>query len=194
MTVPPSVPARDVVVGLGSVAAMAVVTAALRALPEVSPTTVALALFLVVLGAATMARLRIAIVASVLATLTLNYFFLPPIGTFTIADPQHSIALLAFLVVAVVASQLSAAAQDRARDAVARRNEVTRLFELTRDVLLSAEAENATGALARQIAARFDLPRLAICLPADGGWQIHQGGIEPLDIDVDTLNTALTKA
>ena len=121
VTLPRSVPARDAVVGLGSLAAIAVVTAALRALPGVSPTTVALALFLVVLGAATLARLRIAVLVSVLATLTLNFFFLPPIGTFTIADAQHSIALLAFLVVAVVASNLSAAAQDRAREAIARR-------------------------------------------------------------------------
>ena len=65
-TLPRSVPARDVVVGLGSRAAIAVVTAALRTLPGVSPTTVALALFLVVLGDATMRALRIAAPVSVL--------------------------------------------------------------------------------------------------------------------------------
>jgi two-component system sensor histidine kinase KdpD len=48
-----------------------------------------------------------------------------PIGTFTIADPQNWIALFAFLVVAVIAGNLSAAAQARTREAVARRNEVT---------------------------------------------------------------------
>jgi two-component system sensor histidine kinase KdpD len=30
--------------------------------------------------------------------LTLNFFFLPPAGTFTIADPQHWVALVAFLI------------------------------------------------------------------------------------------------
>ena len=34
--------------------------------------------------------------------LILNFFFLPPVGTFTIADPQNWIALIVFLVVAVV--------------------------------------------------------------------------------------------
>ena len=194
VTLPPGVPPRDVIVGLWSLAAIAVVTAALRTLPGVSSTTVALALLLVVLGAATMARLRVAVVVAVLATLTLNFFFLPPIGTFTIADAQHSIALLAFLVVAVVASNLSAAAQDRAREAIARRNEVARLFELTRDVLLSADSANAAETLARHVARRFDLSRVAICLPADGGWQIHQGGIEPFGIDIDALDSALAKA
>ena len=74
-----------------------------------------------------MARLRIAIVTSIVAVLTFNFFFLPPVGTFTIADPQNWIALFAFLVVAVIASNLSASAQDRAREAIARRNELARL-------------------------------------------------------------------
>src|SRR6185436_55733 len=80
----------------------------------VNPTTVALILLLLVLGTATMTRPRIAIVVAIVATLALNYFFLPPVGTFTIADPQNWIALVAFLIVAVVASQLSTAAKDRA--------------------------------------------------------------------------------
>ena len=107
---------RDVGILLGSLLAIAAVTASLKALGEVSPTTVALALLLVVLATATLSRLRFAIVVSIIAMLTLNFFFLPPVGTFTIADPQNWIALFAFLIVAVIASNLSAAAQDgRAR-------------------------------------------------------------------------------
>ena len=87
-------PTRDVIVLLGSLAAIAAVTGLLRTLPDVSPTTVALALLLVVLGTATLARLRVALVVSVAAMLTLNFFFLPPVGTFTIADPQNWIALV----------------------------------------------------------------------------------------------------
>ena len=136
---------REIVVcpaaGLGAIGAS---PSALTALPEVSPTTAALALLLVVLGAATFARLQDRDRRSrSLATLALNFFFLPPVGTFTIADPQNWIALFAFLVMAVIASNLSAAAQDRARDAIARRNEVTRLFDLTRDVLLTTETAGA---------------------------------------------------
>ena len=80
----------------------------------VNPTTVALILLLLVLGTATMTRPPIAIVVAIVATLALNYFFLPPVGTFSIDDPQNWVALFAFLVVAVVASQLSTAAKDRA--------------------------------------------------------------------------------
>jgi len=187
-------PTRDVIVLLGSLIAIAAVTGLLRMVPDVSPTTVALALLLVVLGTATMARLRIATVVSIVAMLTLNFFFLPPVGTFTIADPQNWIALFAFLVVAVIASNLSAAAQDRAREAIARRNEVTRLFDLTRDVLLTTDTASAIEVLARHVARRFELSKVAICLPADHGWQIHQGGPEEVSIDVNVLNTALAKA
>ena len=45
--------------------------------PQVSPTTVALALLLIVLGTATFGRLWIATVTAVTATLAFNFFFLP---------------------------------------------------------------------------------------------------------------------
>lgn len=185
---------REVLAIAGSLGALAAVTLGLRLLPDVSPTTAALALLLVVLGAATLARLRTAIAVSLLAMLILNFFFLPPLGTFTIADPQNWIALFAFLVVAVIGSNLSAAAQERARDAISRRNEVTRLFDLTRDVLLTTDTAGAIDILARHVARRFELPRIAICLPGDDGWRVHQGGREDVLVETDTLNAAFARA
>jgi two-component system, OmpR family, sensor histidine kinase KdpD len=64
-----------------------------------------------------------------------HFFFLPPVGTFTIADPQNWIALFAFLAVSLVASNLSAVARARTEEAVGRRDELARLFDLSRDVL-----------------------------------------------------------
>jgi two-component system sensor histidine kinase KdpD len=185
---------RDLVVLVASIGAIAVATATLRMLPDVSSTTVALALLLIVLGAATIARLRVAIVISVVAMLALNFFFLPPVGGFTIADPQNWVALVVFLIVAVIASNLSAAAQDRARDAVERRNEVTRLFDLTRDVLLTTETAGAIEVLARHVARRFELTRVAICLPGERGWRIFQGAEQEVSVDTGELNNALAKA
>jgi len=186
--------ARDAAVLLASLVAIAVATTLLRRLPDVSPTTVALALLLIVLGAATTAQLAVAIVVSIVSMLSFNFYFLPPIGTLTIANPQNWIALIAFLIVAIIASNLSAAARAREREAVDRGNEVTRLFDLTRDVLLTTETGRAMEVLARHVARRFDLATVAICLPADHGWQIYQGGTSDVAIDVDTLNTALARA
>jgi two-component system sensor histidine kinase KdpD len=189
-----ALPGRDLVTLVVNLAAIAVVTALLKMVPGVSATTVALALLLIVLGTATIARLEIAIVVSVAAMLAFNFFFLPPIGNFTIADPQNWIALFAFLIVAVIASKLSTAAQNRTREAIARRNEVTRLFDLTRDVLLTTETARAIDVLARHVARRFELTKVAVCLPADHGWQIFQGGSEEVAVDNDLLNSALAKA
>jgi two-component system, OmpR family, sensor histidine kinase KdpD len=188
------VPIRDLAVLIASLSALTGAAVLLRQLPDVSATTVALAFLLVVLATATVGRLWAAIVVSGAAMLTLNFFFLPPLGTFTIADPQNWIALFAFLVVAVIASNLSAAAQARASEAIASRNEVTRLFDLTRDVLLTTETAGAIDALARHVARRFELPRIAICLPTDQGWRVHQGGSEDVSIDTLTLNMALARA
>ena len=182
---------RDAVVFTASMAAIAALAAVPRVLPAISPMTVALALLLVVLGVATLSRLGVAILVSIVAMLVLNFFFLPPVGTFTIADPENWVALFAFLIVAVIASKLSDVAQERTREAVSRRNEVTRLFDLSRDVLLTTETTGGLEALARHISRRFELARVAVCLPADRGWDIYQGGEIPVVVAEVDLEKAL---
>ena len=85
-----------------------------------------------------------------------NFFFLPPVGTLTIADPQNWVALFAFLAVSLVASNLSAAVRARAQEAQSRRDELTRLFDLSRDVLVMTDSQ-ALSVLARSVATRFAL-------------------------------------
>ena len=185
---------RDVSILLGGLLATVAVVGMVRVVSDVSPTTAALALLLVVLLTATYGRLWIAISVALAATLGLNFYFLPPVGTLTIAEPQNWVALVTFLVTAVIASNLSAAAQARASEAVARRNEVTRLFDLTRDVLLTSETTGAIETLARHVARRFELAGVAICLPDEQGWRIHQGGREDVRIDDEVLNGTMAKA
>ena len=161
---------------LAGLAGVAVVTGGLLVAGISNPTTTALAYLLVTLFVASLGDLLAAVVTSVVATLSFNYFFLPPVGTFTIADPHNWVALVSFLIVSIVASRLSASAQARAREALDRRNELTRLFDLTRDILLTTEREGALAAIARHVARRFELDAVAICVPDRGGWQVHQGG------------------
>lgn len=146
-----------------------------RSTPVANHTTVALALLLVVLAAAALSSRVVAVVTSVAAMLAFNYFVLPPVGTLTIADPENWVALFTFLAVALIGSHLSATAKQRAMDAVARRQEVGRLFDLSRDILLSTDAADAVPLLARYVARRFELGAVAICLPEDRGWRLHQG-------------------
>ncbi len=119
---------------------VAATVAVFRTLLHVNSTTTALALLLVVLAISARWGLAEATVASLLAMVGFNYFFLPPVGTLTIADPQNWVALAAFLVTAVTASQLSERARRRAAEAEARRVEIERLYELVSSLMLSGSA------------------------------------------------------
>ena len=113
-------PLPDSVLIAAAFAAVAVTVVLLRAIPGVNPTTAGFALLIVVQLAATLGPLWIAITIAVASTLSFNYFFFPPVGTFSISEPHNWVALFAFLVTALIGSQLSAAAQERARMADAR--------------------------------------------------------------------------
>jgi len=69
------------------------------------------------------------------AMLLFNYFFPPPVGTFTIADPQNWAALAAFLITSIMGSQLSARIRKEADAAHNRRREVERLYSFSEKLL-----------------------------------------------------------
>lgn len=118
---------------LWSVLTVGVVTVVLAPFRQtINSTTVALALLLAVLFIATLFGSRPALLASLIAVLVFNFFFLPPFHTFTIADPQDWIALTAFFVTAITVGELSARARKRAEEAVRGRREIERLYEQLR--------------------------------------------------------------
>ncbi|MGB5076530.1 MAG: sensor histidine kinase KdpD [Sphingorhabdus sp.] len=73
----------------------------------IGPNSVDLLYLIPVIATATLFGLRPALVASISAALAYNFFFLPPIHTFTISDPQNAITFLVLTGVAIVASQLT---------------------------------------------------------------------------------------
>ena len=114
---------------------------------QVNQTTVALTLVLFVLLVAARLSLRYAIAASVAATACYNFYFLPPLGTFTVADPQNWLALFAFLATSVVGSRLSQKARDEADQARARQRELEVLFTLSRELLQTQNVAELVNAL-----------------------------------------------
>lgn len=181
-------PARDAAHLAASLIAVAAVTFVyVRWLGVSNAATVSITFLLVVLVAATMSRLWVAVATSVAAMLCFNFFFLPPIHTFTITDPQHWIALFAFLAVSLVASNLTAIAHARTQEAVGRRDELARLFDLSRDVLLMTDSREAISTLARSIARRFDLEFVAIALPRGSSWDLFEAGAETIVLDKTQL-------
>ena len=115
---------------LAGLLAIALSTAVLIPLRgTINTTTVAVALLLVILFVAMFLRRKPALLASVLAVFCFNFFFLPPVHTLTISDPQNWVALTAFFITALAVGQLSARAKRQADEAEAGRAEIARLYE-----------------------------------------------------------------
>lgn len=134
-------------------------TAVLRVSGVTNPTTTALCYLLVVLFVASLARLWIAVVTSLAATVCLNFFSLPPVGTFTLVDPSNWAALATFVVVSVVAGELSASARARAQEALARGHE---LLEERHAAELSRQRAELSSALFASLSHDLRTPLTAI--------------------------------
>ena len=121
------------------------VAAALLRLPgfHINSTTAALALLLIILFTATRWGSVPALFTSLLAMLCFNFFFLPPFGTLSIANPDNWVALVAFLLTAVTAGQLSVRAKQRAEEAETGKREIERLFAELRDAFERASHAEA---------------------------------------------------
>lgn len=140
-----------------SLAGVTAITFAAHAVVPVNPTTAGFAYLLFVLLIASTWGYVEALLASLAATLSFNFFFLPPVGTLTIADPQNWVALFSFLATALIASRLSAKAEQRAREAVERQRDLERLYSFSRAILLIGDAEPFPKQLLHQLAEIFEL-------------------------------------
>ena len=145
-----------------SLAGVAAVTITAFKVITVNPTTVGFAYLLLVLIIATAWGFTEAAIASVAAALAFNFFFLPPVGTLTIADPQNWAALFSFLATALIASRLSDKAKRRAMDALERQNDLERLYSFSRAILLIDSGEPFAKQLARRIAEVFEISAVVL--------------------------------
>jgi len=171
-----------------SVLVVAAVLALYATALHVNNTTVALTLLLAILGISTWWGLAEATAASIVAMLGFNLLFLPPVGTFTIQDPQNWIALLAFMVTAVTASQLSARARRRTAEAEARRLEIERLYTLVQSMMLSGNARKTIREFVHRVVQVFGCSAAAIYYRQ--GDEVFRSGPESKPVTDHDLSTA----
>ena len=129
---------------------------------HVNATTAALAYLVAILLIAARWGLTESIAGSLVAVAFLNFYFLPPIRTFTIADPQNWVALFAFLATAITASHFSMQARKRTAEAMDRQREMERLYALSRSILLIEPSRPVPKQLAMTIAQSFDAAAVAL--------------------------------
>jgi two-component system sensor histidine kinase KdpD len=125
------------------------------------PTVSFIYLIIVVLQSLTGDFLSSAVV-SVIAFLSLNFFFVPPLFSLVVSDPSDTLALISFLVTGLIVTRLTSRAREAADSAARQREDTTRLYELAQQ-LLAANPDVAIGTdLLKPFKSRFNLR--AVCL------------------------------
>jgi two-component system sensor histidine kinase KdpD len=108
--------------------------------------------------------LRFAVGASIAATVVFNYYFLPPVGTFTIADTRNWVALFAFLGTAIYASHLASRIREESQEANARRRESEMLYRLGRQLLQPESVAQLFNFIPSSVANAFNAPAVTLYL------------------------------
>src|SRR5690348_11788708 len=131
----------------------------------VNQTTVALSFLLAILAVSAVWGMLVSAFMSIVAMLAFNYFFLPPVGTLTIADPQNWVALFAFLVTSITGSRLSSRIRKEADEAHHRRREVERLYGFSRQLLGEGNVIQLMNAIPDYIVESFEAGAAELFLP-----------------------------
>jgi two-component system sensor histidine kinase KdpD len=151
---------------LGALAGLVLVTLAMwLARSTLTLAAIALVYLLAVLCAALWWGMGPAVAGSVLAFLALDYLFVPPLFSFTIAAPSEVVSLVVFLTVAVITSRFAAWARARAREAEARARESRALLRLSDAIAEAGSAEAVVQAIAALTASVLGVRSCALLLP-----------------------------
>jgi two-component system sensor histidine kinase KdpD len=140
---------------------------------------VALVFLTAILVGAVMNGLGPSLFASFAAVLAYNFFFLPPLYTFTIADPENVVALIAFLVAAVIASNLAAGTRAQAMSARSRARTTEELLAFSRKLAGVATLDDLLWVATYQIASMLKLH--VVALMPDGSDLVVKAGYPPED-------------
>ncbi len=142
-------------------------------------TSIALVLLLGVLASAVAYGLAASLLACLLGVLAYNFFFLPPLYTFTIADPENIVTLAVFAAVAIVASNLTARMRSQTVTARARAKTTDELYQFSRKLAAAASLDDVLWATVHQVALMLDV-RVVLLLPGPDGLAV-QAGFPPED-------------
>jgi two-component system sensor histidine kinase KdpD len=107
------------------------------------------------------------ICASVLSVLVYNFFFIPPLYTFTVASPRDMLNLIVFLIVAVLTSKLAARVHDQAEAAKHRAARTTALYALSRQIAGAAELADVLRIIVNHVAQILSA-KVVLLLPEAG--------------------------
>jgi len=114
------------------------------------------------------------LLASVAASLCYNFFFLPPIYTFTITDPTNIAAFFFFMLIAILVSNVAARVRKQADTAIGRIRSTEQLYAFSRKLAGTASLDDVLWATAYQTALMLKV-RVVLLLPEDGALAVRTG-------------------
>jgi len=174
-----------------ALAAVLLITLFYRQAHGFNVTTIAFTYLLAILGVSTIWGLAVSVFMSLSAALFYNYFFLPPVGTFVISDPQNWVAVFTFLVSSVLASDLSTRARNQAAEANRRRREVERLYNFSQRLLSAGNPIELLNAIPRQIVDLFEVGAAALFLVDKQ--KVYRSGMNLPQLDVEFLKSVIAR-
>ena len=163
---------KEYIASLAYVAAATLVAALLRQTLGVS--NLAQVFLIAVVASAVTYGLWASLFACLVSVLSYNFFFLPPLYTFTIADPENVVALFFFTVVALIASNVAARVRAQAVAARERARITEELYLFSRKLAGTATLDDLLWATAHQIALMLKV-RVVLLLPENGGLAVKAG-------------------
>src|ERR1041385_9256119 len=176
---------------MGVVASLIVVAGIVlfyRHVLHVNQTTVALSFLLAILAVSAVWGMAVSVFMSVIAMLAVNYFFLPPVGAMTIADPQNWVALIAFLVTSITGSRLSSRIRREADVANRRRREIEHLYSFSQKLLGEGNVIQLMNAIPNHIVDAFESGAASFYL-ADKQ-KFYRSGYGTLQLEEEQLRLA----
>ena len=127
------------------------------------------------------------ILAAILSLLVYNFFFVAPVYTFTVAHPQDILALVTFLIVAVLTSNLAARVRHQADAAKHREARTAALYALSRQIAVAAGLDEVLRAIVTQVAHILGANVVVLLPEAD---QLVLKGGHPADVQLTAAERA----
>jgi two-component system, OmpR family, sensor histidine kinase KdpD len=154
--------------------------------------SVLLVFLVAIIGSAIAWGLLPSLFACILSVLGFNFFLIPPVYTFTIADPDNAVALFFFFFVAVIVSNLTAATRSQIVVARVRAKTTAALYSFSRKLAGIGSVDDLLSATTDQVASMLD-GRTALFMPAKQGGSIEVACTYPPDDRLDEADLAAAR-
>ncbi|CAK0766291.1 two-component system, OmpR family, sensor histidine kinase KdpD [Azospirillaceae bacterium] len=140
----------------------------------INTTSVPLAFLVSVFGSAMLHGLKPSLYASLLSVSCYNYFFLPPLYSFSIADPENVVALFFFFLISVLTSHFTANSRGQINMARRRAKSTEELYAFSRKLAGIIDLDDLLWAAAYQIAVMLRV-NVVILMPVESGLAVRAG-------------------